>query len=171
MIISLGRSLRGGRAMFTAAVRKTQSYTVFPTTITAASSAAATSVAPPPTTTRPREKKNPVVVLLREEDLVEKFVRGRGPGGQCINKNESCVQLTHIPSGLRVAVQDARDLTTNRKIARKRLRDKLDLAINKETSKLGKRVAKIRKRKAKTKHRQNAKARDEGGESEVTRQS
>ena len=139
---------------------------------TAASTAsAATAASAASATTRPREKTKPVVVLLREEDLVEKFVRGRGPGGQCINKNESCVQLTHIPSGLRVAVQDARDLTTNRKIARKRLRDKLDFEVNRDASKLGKRVAKIRKRKAKTKQRQNAKARDEAaGNSEVITQ-
>lgn len=91
---------------------------------------------------------------LDDKDLGESFVRGRGPGGQAINKNRSCVQLVHIPTGVRVHCQEARDLTTNRKIARKLLRDKVDLLENGDASRLGKRIAKIRRRKSRTKRRQ-----------------
>ena len=33
-------------------------------------------------------------------DLVEKFIRGSGSGGQKINKTSSCVYLRHEPSGI-----------------------------------------------------------------------
>ena len=92
--------------------------------------------------------------ILDEKDLGESFVRGRGPGGQAINKNRSCVQLVHIPTGLRVHCQEARDLTTNRKIARKLMRDKVDLLENGAASRLGKQIEKIRRRKSRTKRRQ-----------------
>ena len=92
--------------------------------------------------------------ILRDEDLVESFVRGRGPGGQAINKNKSCVQLLHIPTGMRVHCQEARDLTTNRRIARKLLERKLDVLFNGPDSYLGRKFDKIRKRKAKARRRQ-----------------
>jgi hypothetical protein len=41
-------------------------------------------------------------VILNEDDLIETFVRGSGPGGQCINKRSNCVDLRHIPTGIRV---------------------------------------------------------------------
>lgn len=67
------------------------------------------------------------VPALAEADLVERFVRGSGPGGQSINKTENCVQLTHVPTGLRVECQDTRSLIQNRKIARKWLLQKVGL--------------------------------------------
>lgn len=109
------------------------------------------------TTATPKTKKKShyIEYKLDESQLEESFVRGRGPGGQSINKTKSCVQLVHIPTGTRVHCQEARDLTTNRKIARKLLRDKLDLLENGPASRLGRQIEKIRKRKAKTRSRQN----------------
>jgi protein subunit release factor B len=43
-------------------------------------------------------------IILKDEDLVETFVKGSGPGGQCINKRSSCVDLRHIPTGIRIQV-------------------------------------------------------------------
>ena len=43
-------------------------------------------------------------IILNDEDLIETFVKGSGPGGQCINKRSSCVDLRHIPTGIRVQV-------------------------------------------------------------------
>jgi protein subunit release factor B len=43
-------------------------------------------------------------IVLKNEELVETFVKGSGPGGQCINKRSSCVDLRHIPTGIRVQV-------------------------------------------------------------------
>lgn len=45
-------------------------------------------------------------IVLNDEDLIETFVKGSGPGGQCINKRSSCVDLRHIPTGIRVQVSE-----------------------------------------------------------------
>ena len=41
-----------------------------------------------------------------EADLVEKFVRASGPGGQKVNKTSSAVYLKHLPSGIEVKAQE-----------------------------------------------------------------
>ncbi|KAJ3041904.1 hypothetical protein HDV00_008413 [Rhizophlyctis rosea] len=60
--------------------------------------------------------------------------------------------------------QRFRELVSNRKEARKILKEKLDLMINQDLSKLGKRVAKKQKQKAKARQRANKKAKAKGGE-------
>jgi len=112
------------------------------------------------TSTRSTVKTN---VILRDEDVKESFVRGRGPGGQAINKNRSCVQLLHVPTGTRVNCQEARDLTTNRRIARKLLERKLDALFNGRDSYYGRQFDKIRKRKAKARRPQGQCHGDERG--------
>ena len=47
-----------------------------------------------------------IPIKLEELDLVEKFVKGGGPGGQKINKSVSCVQLKHVPTGIIVKVNN-----------------------------------------------------------------
>jgi protein subunit release factor B len=42
---------------------------------------------------------------ITEENLVEKFVRGSGSGGQKINKTSNCVFLKHLPSGVCIKCQ------------------------------------------------------------------
>jgi peptide chain release factor len=88
--------------------------------------------------------------VLNEADITETFCRGSGPGGQSVNKSMNKVRLVHIPTGISVASHDQRDLTSNRSIARKLLRDKVDLFLNDADSKLGKRKARILKRKQKS---------------------
>ena len=95
-----------------------------------------------------RIKDNPIQkISIIDSDLRETFIKGRGPGGQKINKTNNCVQLLHIPTGIIINCQETRDLQSNRKIARKMLKDKLDLLLNGNQSKLGKRYDKIRKQK------------------------
>ncbi len=55
---------------------------------------------------------------LQERDLVERFIRGSGPGGQKINKTSSCVQLRHLPTGIEIKCQHSRSLLANRVKAR-----------------------------------------------------
>lgn len=99
---------------------------------------------------------------LMDSDLDEKFIRGRGPGGQKINKTSNCVQLTHLPSGLVVKCQAERSLEHNRKEARKLLQLKLDNELHGVDSKLSlkrlvhleqQRVAARKRRKKETKDR------------------
>ena len=63
---------------------------------------------------------------LFEDDLVERFIKGSGPGGQKVNKTSSCVQLKHTPSGVEVKCQQGRSLTANRLEARKQICDTLE---------------------------------------------
>ncbi|GJQ09283.1 hypothetical protein GpartN1_g1074.t1 [Galdieria partita] len=87
-------------------------------------------------------------IELREHDLEEKFIRGGGPGGQSINKTESCVVLVHKPTGIWVKCQESRSQFRNRQIARQRLKEKIDLHYRGEESKVAQKIAKIRARKA-----------------------
>ncbi|CEL96631.1 unnamed protein product [Vitrella brassicaformis CCMP3155] len=106
----------------------------------------------------PGEEAIPVV--MDERDLRESFMRGGGPGGQSVNMAGNAVLLTHVPSGVIVRVHDTQSLQWNRKIARARLKEKLDWLINGRESKLGRKIAKIKKRNA-NKKRQTRKAQEE----------
>jgi uncharacterized protein (UPF0248 family) len=96
---------------------------------------------------------------LLEEELTETFTRGSGPGGQKINKTSSRVVLIHEPTQLRVECQDTRSLQQNRKIARKRLRQKLDEHLYGSQSKAAHKAAKASKKKARAKARNRARLR------------
>jgi hypothetical protein len=93
---------------------------------------------------------------LDENDLVETFVKGSGAGGQKVNKTANKVVLLHEPTQLRVDCQDTRSLQQNRKIARKRLRLKLDEFLNGSQSKIGVKNKKAASKKAKAKTRSKA---------------
>ncbi|OXG29704.1 hypothetical protein C367_02159 [Cryptococcus neoformans Ze90-1] len=66
-------------------------------------------------------------VEISEDELEERFVKGRGPGGQAINKTNSSVSLTHIPTGIRVQAQPTRSREENRKVARRILAERLEV--------------------------------------------
>jgi len=63
---------------------------------------------------------------ILESQLEEIFARSGGPGGQNVNKVSTAVTLRHLPSGLRVTVQDSRSQAFNRKLARERLLDAIE---------------------------------------------
>eukprot|EP00984_Skeletonema_dohrnii_P032961 scaffold28185_cov121-Skeletonema_dohrnii-CCMP3373.AAC.2 len=102
---------------------------------------------------RAGEESNYALPELNEEELEEKFVKGSGAGGQKVNKTSNRVILVHTPTGLRVECQDTRSLQQNRKIARKRLRLKLDAFINGDASRAGQKATKAVTKKAKNKAR------------------
>jgi len=86
---------------------------------------------------------------LRESDLIEKFVRSQGKGGQNVNKLSTCVYLKHLPTGLEVKCQQERSQALNRYIARRILADKLERIILGKKSEEEQRIAKIRRQKRK----------------------
>lgn len=51
---------------------------------------------------------------LRKEDIIEKFIRSAGKGGQNVNKTSTCVYLKHIPTGIEVKCQQERSQVMNR---------------------------------------------------------
>jgi uncharacterized protein (UPF0248 family) len=102
-----------------------------------------------------QKKSTKTPIVLSEDDLSESFVRGSGPGGQKVNKTSNRVMLVHEPTQLRVECQDTRSLQQNRKIARKRLLEKLDEHLNGEQSKVSLKHQKAaqKRQKSKTKNR------------------
>jgi len=49
------------------------------------------------------------------------YTRGTGPGGQHKNKVETCVVITHVPSGMKEKCEDTRSRDRNEKLAMARL--------------------------------------------------
>jgi protein subunit release factor B len=86
---------------------------------------------------------------IREEDLVEKFIRSGGHGGQNVNKVATCVYLKHIPTGTEVKCQQERSQALNRYLARRILTDKIEAAVLGKESEEQQRIAKIRRQKRK----------------------
>ena len=84
---------------------------------------------------------------IREEDLLEKFIKGSGPGGQKINKTSSCVYLLHKPSGIEVKCQQTRSQSLNRYLARRELCERIAAKLYAQKTERQQAAEKIRRQK------------------------
>lgn len=93
---------------------------------------------------------------IEEKDILEKFVRSRGHGGQNVNKTSTCVYLKHIPSGIEVKCQQERSQALNRFLARRILTDKIEgIALGNES-----REQQLREKIRRQKRRRSRRARE-----------
>ncbi len=84
---------------------------------------------------------------IEEKDIVERFVRSGGHGGQNVNKVSTCVYLKHVPTGIEVKCQQERHQALNRFFARRLLIRKIeDLMLGKESEEQ-QRIEKIKRQK------------------------
>jgi len=94
---------------------------------------------------------------LKLSDIEEKITRGKGKGGQKINKTSNRVQLKHVPTGIMAASQRERERNKNRFLALRELIDKYEMKFHPEKSTKLKEIEKIRKKKARKKRKTRVK--------------
>lgn len=71
---------------------------------------------------------------IHEQDILEKFIRSSGKGGQKVNKTSTCVYIKHIPTGIEVKCMKERSQSINRFLARRELIERIERLSGKLTN-------------------------------------
>lgn len=94
-------------------------------------------------------KERMETLKIREDDIIERFIRSSGRGGQKVNKSSSCVYLKHLPTGIEIKCMKDRSQSINRFLARRELIKRIEEMMGIERLE----VKRIRKQKMKAKKR------------------
>lgn len=82
---------------------------------------------------------------IKSEDLKIEFYKSSGPGGQYVNKRETAVRITHLPTGISASCQSERSQAQNKERAMEILKSKIYKVLEefreKEISKIKKKVS------------------------------
>ena len=89
------------------------------------------------------------VLGIKESDIIERFVRSQGHGGQNVNKTSTCVYLKHVPTGIEVKCQQERFQSLNSFLARRILMKKIENMILGKKSNEQQRIEKVKRQKRK----------------------
>ncbi|MDD5593711.1 MAG: peptide chain release factor-like protein [Candidatus Margulisbacteria bacterium] len=90
---------------------------------------------------------------IRKEDVIERFLRSSGKGGQNVNKVSTAVYLKHIPTGIEVKMQKERSQALNRFLAWRLLLEKIEARQLGIRSQRQNEIEKIRRQKRKRSRR------------------
>ena len=102
---------------------------------------------------------------IREEDILEKFIRSSGKGGQKVNKTSTCVYIKHIPTGIEIKCMKDRSQSINRFLARRELVERIERLSGKLTTDD---IKKLKKKKQKSKRQKRAREKYQAGDTGAT---
>jgi protein subunit release factor B len=94
-------------------------------------------------------KEKMKALSIREEEIIERFIRSSGHGGQKVNKSSTCVYLKHLPTGIEIKCMKDRSQSINRFLARRELIERIEASKGMGMTE----VFRIRKRKERKKRK------------------